>query len=133
MKVGFIGTGKMGNPMANNLQKAGHELTVHDLRRDATETLQSAGAVWADTPMELTRQTEVVFGSLPKPADVEQVFLGEQGILAGMRPGQAYFDLTTSDPAMSRKLAAIATEKGVHFLDSPVSGGTRGAERGSLR
>jgi 3-hydroxyisobutyrate dehydrogenase-like beta-hydroxyacid dehydrogenase len=92
----------------------------------------SAGATWADTPRALTEQSEVVLGSLPKPADVEQVFLGEQGILAGMRPGQAYFDLTTSDPAMSRKLAAIASQHGVHFLDSPVSGGTRGAERGTL-
>ena len=92
MNVGFIGTGHMGNPMAGNLQKAGHALIVHDLRRDATENLQSAGAAWADTPMEVTQRTEVVFGSLPKPADVEHVFLGAQGILAGMRPGQAYFD-----------------------------------------
>lgn len=132
MKVGFIGTGKMGKPMATNIQKAGHDLVVHDLRRDATESLLEGGAAWADNAKAVTEQSEVLFGSLPKPVDVEQVFLAEDGILAGMHRGQAYFDLTTSDPAMSRTLAAIATEHGVHFLDSPVSGGTRGAEAATL-
>jgi 3-hydroxyisobutyrate dehydrogenase len=132
MKVGFIGTGNMGNPMASNVLKAGHELVVHDLRREATINLLEAGAVWADSPQAVAEQSEVVLGSLPNPSDVEQVFLGERGILAGMRSGQAYFDLTTSDPLVSRRLAGIATERGVHFLDSPVSGGVQGARAGTL-
>lgn len=132
MKVGFIGTGNMGNPMSSNIQKAGHELIVHDVRKEACLNLLEAGATWADSPKEVTEQSEVVFASLPKPVDVEQVFLGENGILAGMRPGQAYFDLTTSDPLVSRRLAAIAEAKGFHFLDSPVSGGVHGARAGTL-
>jgi 3-hydroxyisobutyrate dehydrogenase len=132
MKIGFIGTGNMGYLMARNLQKAGHALVVRDLRREACEPLIAAGAAWADTPKALAEASEVVFGSLPKPADVEQVFLGADGLLAGMRPGQAYFDLTTSEPLTTRRLAAIAAEKGVHFLDAPVSGGKPGAENATL-
>lgn len=132
MDVGFIGTGRMGYPMAMNLQKAGHRLVVHDIRPAAAEGLLERGATWADTPRAVAEQSEVVFGSLPRPADVEQVFLGENGLLEGMRPGQAYFDLTTSNPSTSRKLADIAAQRGVYFLDAPVSGGTQGAKDATL-
>lgn len=132
MKVGFIGTGNMGNPMAMNVLKAGNELVVHDLRKEAAINLLEAGAIWADSPRAVAEQSDVVLASLPKPADVEKVFLSADGILAGLKPGQAYFDLTTSDPLVSRRLAEVAAEKGVHFLDSPVSGGVVGARAGTL-
>lgn len=132
MKVGFIGVGNMGNPMASNVLKAGHELIVHDLRKDAAINLLEAGATWADSPRAVAEQSDVVLASLPKPSDVEHVFLSENGILNGLKAGQAYFDLTTSEASMSRRLAAIAAERGVQFLDSPVSGGVVGARAGTL-
>ena len=98
MKLGFIGTGNMGNPMAANLIKAGHQLTVHDLRREAATNLLEMGADWADSPREAVPGSEVVFTSLPVPRDVEAVVLGENGILGGASNGQVFFDLSTNSP-----------------------------------
>lgn len=132
MKVGFIGVGTMGRHMASNLQKAGHELVVHDLRREAAAPHLAAGAVWAETPAQLAAQVQVLFTSLPGPPDVEAVALGENGILQGIRAGTIYFDLSTNSPALVRRLHGIFAERGVQMLDSPVSGGPRGAETGRL-
>ena len=132
MKVGFIGLGIMGASMASNLQKAGYELVVHDLKRDAAARHIAAGAVWADTPRKVAEATEVVLTSLPGPPDMESVALGEQGLLSGMAKGKAYFDLTTNSPTMVRKVHAVFAEKGVHLLDAPVSGGPSGARSGKL-
>jgi 3-hydroxyisobutyrate dehydrogenase-like beta-hydroxyacid dehydrogenase len=128
MKIGFIGLGTMGRHMAMHLIEAGHELTVHDLRREAAEPHLAAGARWADSPAELAGDVELVFTSLPGPAEVETVALGEKGLLAGMRPGSVWFDLTTNSPALIRRLHALFAERGVHVLDAPVSGGPRGAQ-----
>ena len=132
MKVGFIGLGTMGNGMAANLQKAGYELVVHDIRRAAAEPYLAKGAVWADTPKALGEQCDVVFISLPGPPEVEAVALGPNGLLAGMKPDTAYFDLSTNSPTLVRKINAAFAEKNVYMLDAPVSGGPRGAASGRM-
>src|SRR5258707_9110580 len=121
MKIGFIGLGMMGSGMAANLQKAGHDLVVHDLRRAAAEPYLAAGAAWADNPRAVAEAAEVVFTSLPGPPEVEGVALGENGLLSGMSRGKAYFDLSTNSPTMVRKINAAFSERDVYMLDSPVS------------
>jgi 3-hydroxyisobutyrate dehydrogenase-like beta-hydroxyacid dehydrogenase len=128
MKIGFIGLGTMGRHMASNLMKGGHQLVVHDVRREAAAPHLSAGATWADTASAVAAASEVVFTSLPGPAEVEAVALGGQGLLAGLAPGKVYFDLTTNAPALVRRIHAVFAERGIHMLDAPVSGGPRGAE-----
>jgi 3-hydroxyisobutyrate dehydrogenase-like beta-hydroxyacid dehydrogenase len=125
--VGFVGLGTMGGRMATNVQKAGFTLVVHDLHRQAASHHLNAGAVWAESPRALASQSDVIFTSLPEPADVEAVALGPDGLLAGVKPGVAYFDLSTNAPAVVKKLNAAFTEKGAHMLDAPVSGGPAGA------
>jgi 3-hydroxyisobutyrate dehydrogenase-like beta-hydroxyacid dehydrogenase len=132
MKVGFIGTGNMGNPMAANLIKAGHQLTVHDLRREAATNLLEVGAKWADTPKDAVPGNEVVFTSLPVPRDVEVVVLGENGIMEGATRGSVYMDLSTNSPTTIRRIHGICAEKGVNVLDAPVSGGVYGAAAATL-
>ena len=104
MKVGFIGLGTMGASMAANLQKAGYELVVHDIRRAAAERHLAAGATWADSPKALAEQCEVIFTSLPGPPEVAAVALGPNGLLAGMKPDTAYFDLSTNSPTLVREI-----------------------------
>jgi 3-hydroxyisobutyrate dehydrogenase len=128
MKIGFIGLGLMGRHMASNLIKAGHALVVHDIRREAAAAHREAGAQWADTPRDVAAAAEVVFTSLPGPADVEAVALGEEGLLSGLTAGKVYFDLTTNSPTVIRRIHEIFRTRGVHVLDAPVSGGPRGAE-----
>jgi 3-hydroxyisobutyrate dehydrogenase len=132
MKVGFIGLGIMGASMASNLMKAGHELVVHDIKRDAAAPHLKAGAVWADTPRQVAEATEVVLTSLPGPPEMESVALGEDGLLSGMAKGKVYFDLTTNSPAVVRRVHAVFAKKGVHLLDAPVSGGPSGARTRKL-
>jgi 3-hydroxyisobutyrate dehydrogenase len=129
MKIGFIGLGTMGRHMASNLQKAGHELIVHDVRREAGEPHVKAGARWADSPRAVAEASEVVFTSLPEPRDVEAVALDEKtGLLPGLTAGKAFFDLSTNSPTVVRRLHAVFKARGVHMFDAPVSGGPRGAE-----
>ena len=133
MKVGFIGLGTMGRHMAANLIKAGHEVVVHDLRREAADAHLKAGARWADSPRAVAEATEVVFASLPEPKDVEAVALDEKtGLLPGLAAGKAFFDLSTNSPTVVRKLHAIFKARGVDMFDAPVSGGPKGAETRKL-
>jgi 3-hydroxyisobutyrate dehydrogenase-like beta-hydroxyacid dehydrogenase len=132
MRVGFIGLGTMGAGMAANLEKAGHALVVHDVRRTAAERFVKAGAVWAATPRAVAEQADLVFTSLPGPPEVEAVALGADGLLGAMRPDAAYFDLSTNSPALMRRVHAAFAERGAHALDAPVSGGPRGAATGKL-
>lgn len=132
MKIGFIGLGMMGKGMAANLQKAGHDLVVHDLRRAAAEPFLAKGAVWADSPKAVAEQVEIVFTSLPVPADVEAVALGPNGLIEGMRPDSAYFDMSTNSVAVVRKINQVFAEKNLYMLDSPVSGGPQGAASGKM-
>jgi 3-hydroxyisobutyrate dehydrogenase len=132
MKVGFVGLGNMGNPMASNLIKAGHQLTVHDLRREAATNLLEMGATWADTPRDTVPGNEVVFTSLPVPRDVEAVVLGENGILEGADRSSVYLDLSTNSPTAIRRIHDVCAAKGVTVLDAPVSGGVYGAAAATL-
>jgi 3-hydroxyisobutyrate dehydrogenase-like beta-hydroxyacid dehydrogenase len=132
MHLGFIGLGTMGASMATNLQKAGHKLVVHDVRQPAAAPHVAAGASWAESPRRVAEAAEVVFTSLPGPAEVEAVALGPEGLLAAMAPGAAFFDLSTNSPALMRRLHAAFAARGVHVLDAPVSGGPRGARTRKL-
>ncbi len=132
MKVGFIGLGTMGASMASNLQAGGHELQVSDVRREAAAPHLKAGATWKDTPRQVAEGVEVVFTSLPGPKEVEQVALGQDGLIHGMKKGAAYFDLSTNSPALMRRLYPAFKEKGIHVLDAPVSGGPKGAKSRKL-
>jgi 3-hydroxyisobutyrate dehydrogenase len=132
MRVGFIGLGMMGKGMAANLQKAGHTLTVHDLNRAAAEPFLAKGATWANSPREVAAASEVIFTSLPVPADVEAVALGAGGLIEGMKPDTAFFDMSTNSVATVRKIQAAFAEKNLYMLDSPVSGGPGGAASGKM-
>src|SRR2546423_4327107 len=99
MLVGFIGLGTMGAKMAANLQKAGYRLVVHDLTRQAVSHHLNAGALWTETPRALATQCDVMFTSLPEPGDVEAVAAGDDGLLAGIRKGAAWVDLSTHSPS----------------------------------
>src|SRR5262245_13333627 len=111
MRVGFIGLGTMGAKMAASLQKAGYQLVVYDLRREAAAPHFAAGATWADTPRHVAEVAEIVFTSLPGPVEVEQIALGEGGLLAGIQSGGAYFDLSTNSPEVVRRIhAAFAAQ-----------------------
>ena len=132
MKIGFIGLGMMGSGMASNLQKAGHDLVVHDLTRQAASKHLNAGAAWADTPRAVAEACDIVFTSLPTPADVRRVGTGENGLIEGFRRGSAWFDLSTNAVDVVRSLHAAFAENGVDFLDAPVSGGPKGANSGRL-
>src|SRR5499433_2396666 len=125
--VGFIGLGTMGGRMAANLQRAGFRLIVHDLHRQAASHHLNAGATWADSTRALASAADVILTSLPEPADVESVAHGADGLLAGIRPGAAWFDLSTNAPSVVKALHAAAAEKGAHMLDALVSGGLAGA------
>ncbi|WP_064736074.1 NAD(P)-dependent oxidoreductase [Azohydromonas australica] len=130
--VGFIGLGAMGRPMATRLRAAGYPLVVLDARAEATAPFVQAGAVRAQTPRDVARQCDVVFSCLPGLAQIEAVGLAPDGLLAGARPGLAWFETSTSSPALVRRLHAAFAERGAHLLDAPISGGPPGAERGKL-
>ena len=127
MKVGFIGTGHMGNPMVRKLLDAGYEMVVHDKRQQTTANLIELGATWADSPAAVAAQTEILFTSLPGPAEVDEAALGEDGILEGANEGTIHVDLTSSLPSSVRRLARIAKTKGVTYLEAPVSDMVSGA------
>jgi 3-hydroxyisobutyrate dehydrogenase len=132
MRVGFIGIGTMGAGISANIRKAGHEMVVHDARRQAAEKICAAGAKWADTPREVAALSEIVFTSLPGPPQFEAVVKGDSGLLAGMQRGQPLFDLSTNSPNLVRALEPQFTQRGAHLLDSPVSGGPAGAASGKM-
>jgi 3-hydroxyisobutyrate dehydrogenase-like beta-hydroxyacid dehydrogenase len=123
MRLGFVGTGTMGAPMAGCLIDAGHVLTVYDARPGATAALCARGARLAENSAAVARASEVVFTSLPGPAEVEHSALDPgSGVLAGLQQGGAYIDMTTNAPAVARRLAEACRARGVDMLDSPVSG-----------
>jgi len=132
MKVGFIGLGNMGNPMAMNVLKAGHNLTVYDLRRDVGHNLEETGAKWAKSPKEVAAQSEVVLSSLPGPPEVEAAVLGEDGVFAGLEKGATYIDMSTNSPTTMRKIAEVGATRGFRVLDAPVTGGVPRARDATL-
>lgn len=132
MQVGFIGLGVMGKPMALNLLKAGHGLTVYDIMQPAVEELVQAGASAADSPKAVAQASECVITMLPNAAIVEATFLGESGLLAGALAGQVFVDMSSVAPQTSQKMAGLAAAKGAGYVDAPVSGGAAGAAAGTL-
>ncbi|MGQ0547942.1 MAG: NAD(P)-dependent oxidoreductase [Betaproteobacteria bacterium] len=123
MRIGFIGLGAMGRPIAANLERAGHALAVNDLKKI------EGFAQWAATPMEAAKGCEVLFTSLPGPAEVQSV---APQIRSSLEKGAAWFDLSTNSPTAVRNIHAELAGAGVHFLDAPVSGGPKGAQSGKL-
>ncbi len=132
IRVGYIGLGLMGKSMARNILKAGFPLVVHNRSRGAVEELVAEGASQAFTPKEVAAQVDILFTNLPDSPDVEDVALGEQGVLDGAHPGLIFVDNSTIKPASARKIAQVLSEKGVLCLDAPVSGGDIGARDGTL-
>ncbi|BBO66872.1 3-hydroxyisobutyrate dehydrogenase [Desulfosarcina alkanivorans] len=131
-RIGWIGTGVMGLSMCSHLLEAGHGLTVFNRTRDKASTLLDKGAVWADTPGAVARDSDIVFTMVGFPDDVREVILGDDGVLAGTRPGDTLVDMTTSSPDLARTIFQEGASKGVNTLDAPVSGGDVGAREATL-
>ena len=131
-KITFIGLGNMGGPMASNLVKAGHEVTVFDLSKDAVDALVSEGAKTADTAHAAANGAECVITMLPAGQHVEAVYLGDDGLLAQLPAGTLVIDSSTIAPETARGVAEVARAKDIPFLDAPVSGGVGGAKAGTL-
>ena len=132
MQVGFIGVGVMGGPMALNILKGGHELTVFDRSQEAVDKLVQAGAKAASSPKEVGAASEIVVTMLPEPQHVEQVVLGADGVAAGLRPGGLVIDMSTIDPQTSRKVGDALRQRGMEMVDSPVGKTSEHAATGTL-
>ena len=132
MRVGFIGVGNMGAPMAGFVREAGFPLVVHDLRRDAAAPLLERGAVWADSPRDVAAQCDVVCVCVPGPADMRTVILGAGGVAEGVQSGKVVIDHTTNDASVVRDVGAALATCGAHLLDAPLDGGREGALEGQL-
>ena len=130
--VGFIGLGIMGQPMARNLLKAGFGLVVYTRTRRKADGLLAEGARWADSPAAVARQAPMVITMVPDSPDVEQVVLGPQGVIEGVRPGGVVIDMSTVSPRVERAIAKQLATRGVAYMDAPVSGGSWGAIQGTL-
>jgi 3-hydroxyisobutyrate dehydrogenase len=131
-KIGFIGLGAMGLPMAKNLIKAGYDLTVYDLNPQPVKELVSLGAKGAKSSADAAGGVDLVITMLPADDEVKAVALGPEGVLEGARAGTVFIDMSSIAPHTSKFVASEATKRGVKFLDAPVSGGTVGAEKGTL-
>ncbi|MEH6947248.1 NAD(P)-dependent oxidoreductase [Bacillus sp. JJ634] len=130
--IGFIGTGVMGKSMAHHLLKAGYELYVYTRTKEKAEELLNQGAKWADTPKELAQHANVIITMIGYPKDVEDIYLGEHGLIVNGKPGTYMIDMTTSTPSLAERIASEAKKKGMAALDAPVSGGDIGARDAKL-
>ena len=131
-RVGWIGTGVMGQSMCRHLRTKGYSATVYTRSKAKAQALLDAGAVWAETPKAAAERSDVVFAIVGFPRDVREVFLGSSGALAGSRPGMVLVDMTTSEPSLAREIFDAAKAKGVGAIDAPVSGGDVGAKNAAL-
>lgn len=131
-KIAFIGIGVMGKSMANNLIKAGHDLIVYTRTKSKADELLAKGAIWASSPAQAAENADIVISMVGYPHDVEQIYLGNEGVLTTLKSGKTIIDMTTSSPSLAKKIYAIAREKGITSLDAPVSGGDVGAKNGTL-
>jgi 2-hydroxy-3-oxopropionate reductase len=130
--IGFVGLGIMGRPMALNLVRAGHTLAVHARRAESMAPLAEAGAATCDTPADVARQATIIFTMVADTPDVEEVILGDGGIIEGVRPGSVVVDMSTISPSATRAMAERLRGAGAQMLDAPVSGGDIGARDGTL-
>ncbi len=131
-RLGIIGTGQMGRPMAENLLAAGRELTVYGRRKESSDYLVSRGAKSASSPSELASDCDAVILSLPTPEVVRDIIMGKNGLVLGLRRGAVVIDTSTIDPGTARSIYAKLSRRGIHLLDSPVSGGPEGARAATL-
>lgn len=129
--IGFIGTGVMGSSMAGNLMRAGYPVSVYTRTKEKAQALLDRGAHWASSPAELAKAADVVISIVGYPKDVEEIYLDPAGVLS-VKEGGAVIDMTTSSPALAKKIFIAAKEKGVAALDAPVSGGDIGARDATL-
>jgi 2-hydroxy-3-oxopropionate reductase len=132
MKIGFIGLGIMGLPMAKNLLKEGFTVVAHNRSRKAVNELVALGAESTGSPKEVAERSEVVITMLPDTPDVREVLLGKEGVVEGIHPGMTIVDMSTISPKASMEMAQLFKEKGIAMLDAPVSGGQKGAVDGTL-
>lgn len=132
MKIGFIGLGIMGRPMAKNLMKAGYKLVVYDINKEPVRELVSLGAEEGFSPKDVAERTDIIITMLPDSPQVKEVILGENGVLEGAKKGSIIVDMSSIAPAVSKEIAMKAEEKGIDFLDAPVSGGEPKAIDGTL-
>ena len=132
MKVAFIGMGTMGAPMAMNLLKAGHEVTVHNRTREKEEPVAKAGARRAESPREAAQGAQIIVTCVSDTPDVENIILGDNGVIHGAPQGSIVVDMSTISPTATRRMAAELSKKGIKMLDAPVSGGSEGAQKGTL-
>lgn len=131
-KIGFIGTGVMGASIVKHLLHAGYEMHVFNRTKSKTDELVEMGAIWHDTPAEVTAASEAVFSIVGYPTDVEEIYFGDQGIFSAAHNDQILIDMTTSTPTLAKKIFDQGKEKGIAVLDAPVSGGDLGAKKGTL-
>ncbi|MBP1933151.1 3-hydroxyisobutyrate dehydrogenase [Ammoniphilus resinae] len=130
--IGFIGLGVMGKSMASNIMKAGYTVNVYNRTKSKAEDLIEQGANWKDTVAEVASSSQVIITIVGYPKDVEEVYLGENGILQNAKEGTYLIDMTTSDPSLAQKIYKEAKEKNMYALDAPVSGGDVGAREARL-
>ncbi|MDR7589054.1 MAG: NAD(P)-binding domain-containing protein, partial [Armatimonadota bacterium] len=131
-RIGFIGLGIMGKPMARNLLRAGFPLTVHNRSRAPVEEMVAAGARDGGSPRGVAEASDIVITMLPDSPDVQQVVLGPDGVLEGLRADGVLVDMSTISPLVTREIAQAVRARGAHMLDAPVSGGERGAIEATL-
>lgn len=132
MNVGIIGTGTMGKPMARNILKAGHSLIIYARHPEKVKDLEAEGAKLVASPAEVGEESECILLSLPFDPEVEEVVLGEKGILAGASSGAVILDTTTGTPKAAVQVASVTAQKGVGYVDAPISGGVKGAIEAKL-
>src|SRR5271165_3337449 len=132
MRYGFIGLGNLGAALAASLKHAGFELFVHDIDHEATKPLLAEGALWSQSPRALGESVGAVVTCLPSPSVSERVLSGPDGLLAGLKPGSTWIEMSTNDSDTIRRLARMAAEKGVLTLEAPVTGGVHKAEAGEI-
>ncbi|ATX83873.1 oxidoreductase [Bacillus velezensis] len=130
--VGFIGLGVMGNSMASHILEAGYPVLVYTRTKQKAEEILNKGAVWQETVKDLSEKADIIITMVGYPSDVEEIYLGENGILRHAKEGTFVIDMTTSKPSLAKKIAEQAKEKSIHALDAPVSGGDIGARNGTL-
>jgi len=131
-RIGFIGTGIMGKPMAENLLKAGYNLVVHNRTKDKAQPLLEKGARWTETPAEAARESDVVITCVPDTPDVKEVLLGQNGVIEAAREGLVCVDMSTISPAATKDMGKTLARKGVTLVDAPISGGEIGAIQAKL-
>ena len=131
-KIGFIGVGIMGKSMVRNLRKAGYEVAIYTRTKSKAEDVIAEGAVWCDTAAECARGRDAVITIVGYPKDVEEVYFGENGILANAEPGTYVIDMTTTSPKLAVRIWEAAEKAGLHAIDAPVTGGDTGAKAGTL-